>query len=270
MEIPSSAKSCEPSYQDVVSQFPLLNAYSNFLGIFELADNIPRKAVVSSVRAALDELKTLIPWLGYEVVNTGGPGGSGYIAAKPWPAGVVRHDFFVKQCDDLVASFADLAQAGFPVSMLPASILEPWPSLPIPATISPAPVSGMQLSFIQGGVIITICEHHTMVDGTGIHAFRRVLAVLLNGQGIPNHELVAANMNRARVIPLLAEGEPVKDHSHLLPRSPQDPEKGLPPPLPMPARWCVFRISRQAVEAICSLASDRDSRPGFPRSRRSQ
>lgn len=258
MESPRNPKhGSQPHYQDVVSQFPLLNAYTNYLAIFKLDDGIPQASVVSAVRTAFDELKAKVPWLGHHVVNIGsGPGNSGYFTSKPWPADVPRNDFFVKQCAGVVAPFAVMEKTGFPISMIPADVIETWPSLPTPATVSPAPVAALQLNFIQGGLILTITNHHTMMDGTGLLVFRRMLATLMEGKPIPDDEIAAANLDRTRVIPLLTPGETIKDHTHLV-RRPQPPPP--PPASAPPAEWRVFRIPRKAVIEIRSLAGSRES-----------
>ncbi|KAI1389070.1 uncharacterized protein F4822DRAFT_268478 [Hypoxylon trugodes] len=244
-------------YPDVMSQFPVLNSYTNYLAIFKLDDDDSREAVTSAFRVAFDEIKDKIPWIGHEIVNIDSSSSNlGRIIAKPWPIGVSRQDFFVKKYDNIMAPFKALAQANFPASMLPAEDLEPWPSLPTPPAASPAPVCALQLNFIEGGVILTISTNHTMIDGSGIISLRRVLAAVMNGEAIPDNELSILSMDRTRVIPLLAQGEPIKDHSHLLRRAPTTP----PPPLEIPpARWRVFRISREAVEEIKTRARTRDS-----------
>lgn len=263
MESLSSSKNEPQLHQDVVSQFPLLNAYTNYLAIFKLDDSIPQASVVSAFRTAFDELKAKVPWLGHHVENIGsGPGNSGYFASKPWPAHVPRHDFFVKQCADVIAPFAVLEKAGFPVSMIPADVTETWPSLPVPATIRPAPVAALQLNFIQGGLILTVTNHHTMIDGTGLLVFRRMLATLMDGRPIPEDDIAAANLDRTRVIPLLAPGEPIKDHSHLIRRPQQSPPVSASPP--PSAKWRVFRITRKAAVEIRSLAGDRNSPAWIP------
>ncbi|KAI0173027.1 hypothetical protein GGR52DRAFT_547068 [Hypoxylon sp. FL1284] len=201
------------------------------------------------------ELKKKIPWLAHGVVKvSSGPADSGHMTTKPWPVNVPRRDFFAKQLDHAMSPFTDLSEAGFPASMLPAELLEPWTSLPTTSTASLAPVVALQLNFIQGGVILTISTHHSIIDASGIISFRQLLAAVLNDEDISKEELAAANLDRAQVIPLLAPGEPIKNHGHLLRQS----QTISPPTLP-PAIWRVFRISREAVEEIKMRAGVRDS-----------
>ncbi|KAI1098444.1 hypothetical protein F4804DRAFT_350382 [Jackrogersella minutella] len=244
-------------YQDVVSQFPFLNGYSNVVYGFQLASNTSRDAVVAAIQAAVDKLTSQVPWFGYQVEPVSrGPGKSDILKPKPWPADAPVNEIVrVKYCDDLLPPMAQLSRAGVPIGMLDGKILAPWSSLPqYHGIVGPVPVISIQISFIRGGLIITLSAHHTIIDGTGIAQIARLLATVLNGDEIPASYLEQANRDRNRVVPLIPHGHPVKDHSYL-----RRPQGWVPTAPASPPTWCSFKLSVSALATFMELASSSPS-----------
>ncbi|KAI0842744.1 hypothetical protein F5Y06DRAFT_291742 [Hypoxylon sp. FL0890] len=243
----------EDLYQDVVSQFPFLNGYTNLVYGFRLVSDTSRDAIVTAIQAAIAKLTTKIPWLSYQVeVVSRGPGTSDILKLAPWPADSPANNIVhVKECDELMPSMAQLDSAGAPAWMLDGKILAPWPSLPqYHGIVGPVPVIGLQANFIQGGLILNVSAHHTIIDGTGITQLARLLATALNGDEIPASYIDQANRDRSCVVPLIPRGDPVKDHSHL--RRPPD---WVPAAPASPPKWCVFKLPVLALTALMKLAS---------------
>lgn len=198
-------------FQDVISQFPVLNAYTQGILGFQFPAKVDRNTIVSSLESALHTLKEKIPLLGCHVVRE-----NGISKPLPWPQDAPRDPLRIKYCDDKIAPMAQLLRAGAPTKMLDGSILAPWPALPQPSGLTtPQPVFALQANFIKGGLLLCLSTHHNMIDGVGVFGLISCLVNLLNKREIPQSDLDAANLDRRRVVPLIPPGEPIKDHSHL-------------------------------------------------------
>lgn len=241
-------------HQDVISQYPFLNGYTHVLRGFHVADDAStRESVVQALQDAFDKIKSVIPWLTHQVANVGsGPGNTGVFKCMPWPADAPPHDKIrIKDCSDVFLPFDEIVAAGGPISMLDGKHIVPWAGLPLPAGISPLPVVALQANFIKGGLLLIMSFHHNIIDGTGIFQFTDLLETVLNGGEIPAEDIAQANRDRARVIPLLAPDEPIKDHSFLW------REAGLVV-RPPPTEWRLFRLRLSDLPIIKTLASDRE------------
>jgi trichothecene 3-O-acetyltransferase len=245
-------------HRDIISQFPLLNAYTQLLFGFKLPADVDRDAIVASLQNGFDELKAQIPWLGWQVARESAPGD--ILKAVPWPADVPEERIRVKNCDDLIAPMAKLISASVPIHMLDGSVLTPWPALPHPRGLEgPDPVIAMQANFVRGGLILNLSSHHTIIDGTGIYQFLNLLALVMSGKEIPAADLEQANRDRSRVIPLIPRSEPVKNYSHL--RRPPGYTWAAPS---SPLMWCYFKMPVSALARLVKSVKDDPSinKPG--------
>ena len=73
-------------YRDIISQFPLLNAYTQVVVGFKLPSDVDRDGVVAAIQSTFDKLKAQVPWTGWQVARESKPGG--ILKAMPWPADV--------------------------------------------------------------------------------------------------------------------------------------------------------------------------------------
>jgi hypothetical protein len=220
MTKPTVGQSGFNRYQDVIGQFPSLKCYNHGLLVFPLADDISRDEVIASLKAATAKIISQIPWLGDQVIHEGQePGNSGVFKTAPWPIDRPPNTLvYVKDCTDLCPSYETIATAQAPASMLDGRILCPFPGFPLSYRedeIGPAPVAAVQANFIRGGVILNFSNQHNMMDASGMFVFMALLATAMCGQDLPKEIAAAANLDRAKVIPLLDPDEPIRDHSHL-------------------------------------------------------
>ncbi|XXG98167.1 hypothetical protein Hte_004488 [Hypoxylon texense] len=238
-------------YQDVMSQFPFLNGYTNLVLGFQPASDISQAAIVAAVQAGVDKLISEVPWLGWQVLRVPGkPGTSDILKPAPWPADSVNEIVRVKDCKGMVPSLAKLQRAGVPISMLDGKILSSVPSLPQPhGIVGPVPIIALQINFIEGGVILGMSTNHIVIDGTGIAQLARLLAFVMNDVEIPADEVAQANRDRSRVVPLIPRGEPVKDYEHM--RRPID---WIPQPPASPPTWCYFKLPVSGLAALMKTA----------------
>ncbi|KAI1774979.1 hypothetical protein F4818DRAFT_417336 [Hypoxylon cercidicola] len=238
-------------YQDVMSQFPFLNGYTNMVIGFQPASDISQGAIVAAVQAGIDKLVAQVPWMGWQVMRVPGKAGkSDILKPAPWPADSVNEIVRVKDCRGMIPSLAKLQRAGVPIRMLDGKLLSPVPSLPqAHGIVGPVPIIALQINFIEGGVILGMAANHIVIDGTGIAQLARLLAFVMNDAEIPADEVAQANRDRSRVVPLIPRGEPVKDHEHM--RKPVD---WVPQPPASPPTWCYFKLPLLGLAALMKSA----------------
>nr|QNC49735.1 Hfaza1E [Hypoxylon fragiforme] len=247
-------------FQDVVGQFPQLKTYNHACAVFRLADDVTQDTVIATLKGGLEKLISKVPWLGEQVVHEGQEkGNSGVIKTVPLPQGTsVDKLIRVKDCTDICPSYEEIVVKGGPATMLDGNVLCPFPGYPFGydvAKIGFAPVVVIQANFIKGGVILNFSNQHNVMDTSGMFVFIALLTTLLQGKELPQTYIDQANLDRAKVIPLLDPGQPIRDHSHLL-RSSMTPAR--PPPAGLPAspfHWAFFRLSRPAIPQIKAAAS---------------
>ncbi|KUI69404.1 Trichothecene 3-O-acetyltransferase [Cytospora mali] len=239
-------------YQDVMSQFPFLNGYTHFMLGFQLDSDESHNAIVDALKTGVQRVIDKVPWLGGQVACESSPEGTATFRPTAWPEGLPVNEIVrLNICDAKLPPMAELLRTGTPVSVLPASVLTPWPGLPQPHGISgPVPIIAMQANFISGGLILTISCHHNIMDATAIFQFIRLLTVVMKNGEIMPPELDQANRDRRGVIPLIPRGEPVKNFSHL--RRAPDYVQRTPSST---SRWCYFRFPVAAMPRMRKLAS---------------
>ncbi|KAF3766611.1 hypothetical protein M406DRAFT_37368 [Cryphonectria parasitica EP155] len=245
-------------WQDVVGQFPQLKTYNHGLMIFPLNDGISEESVVDELRTALARVVAAVPWLSERVVgHVLDTISSATFNTVPWAENVRgAKQLYVKDLKDACASFETISRAGGPVSLLDGNILCPFPGFPLSydeEKIGPAPVVAVQASLIKGGLILCLSNQHNLMDATGVFAFATLLATAMSPDGIPEHLISQAMIDRSRVIPLLDPGQPVRDHSHYFKKIASSQQNQ---PLSSSAKWCLFRISQRSAAEIEAAASD--------------
>lgn len=260
--IPSAANLADEDLaQDSVSQFPLLNGYTHAIYGFQFKDDFTRDAAINALRTALSTLTEKVPWFGYQMSQI--PGGPpGVFEPTPWSSDYPTNEILrIKDCGDLLAPISQIIRAYAPISMLDGATLTPWPSIPVPHGIQgPVPVMALQANFVRGGMLLNFSLHHMAVDATGILQVGRLLSLALSGKECPQAELEQANRDRRQVVPLIAQGEPLKDQAHL-----RRPVGWTPNPVVSPPKWCYFKVTfanlralRQQGTAEGGMVSDND------------
>ena len=247
-------------YQDVVGQFPILKTYNHGALGFELTDEIRRESIVEALQVATDKLTASFQWLGGAVINEGsGLGNSGLFKPVPWPASASSPNSIVrvKDCADLLPSFADMVKAGAPCSMLDGKTVARYPGFPASYEDSvehPSPIIAIQANFVKGGLLLNFSTQHNVIDASGMMQVIQLFATAMRKDEFPPSAVEQGNRDRTKVIPLIAPGESIRDHSHL-----ERPRNFAAPTPPSPAavpKWAYFRLDRSAVPGIKALASN--------------
>ncbi|KAK4498654.1 hypothetical protein PRZ48_009164 [Zasmidium cellare] len=252
----SIAEPEDDTSSDVMGQWPQLKSYNHGILIFR-DPGYPREMMKTVVQFGAEAIVEQIPWIAEQVVHNGvTKTNSGRYETAPWPEDQPPNELVrFKDCDDLLPSFDELQEAGFPIRMLPADILCPVPGYPETydeSTLYPAPALIVQVNFIRDGVLVTLCNQHNVMDGTGVFTLVQMLGSIVSGQEIPDEDLEQANRDRSTVVPLYPAGCKIRNHDLLL-RQPPAPVM-IPPP-PEPAKWLALRFSKEAAAQVKETAS---------------
>lgn len=248
----------EAQYQDVIGQFPFLNAFSHVVLGFHVDDTVPRESIITGLQKAVDTIALQIPWLAGTVIHENvAPGNSGVFRAAPWPPGKLPNKLLrVKICDDIVLPFQDLVAAWAPISMLDGAVLAPYPGLPqgYQATTSePPPVACFQANFVKGGLLLTCSAQHNMIDATGMLQLYQLLAVAMTDNKLPQKMVDAALLDRTTAIPLLGPNDPpMSDHSHLKRSSTSLATRATSK---ANYKWAYFRLHEDDISTLKTRAS---------------
>lgn len=242
---------------DVLGQFPQLKTYNHGVSLFPLREDLTQEIIVAAMEDATSKILAAIPWLTGQVVHTAGKNGtSGTLHMAPWPKDAAPNTLLkVRDCSDLLPTYAEMLAAEAPFSMLNGDLICPFPGFPLPydtAIIGPAPATMLQVTFVKGGFLLTYSNQHNMVDGTGLFTIITLLSAALRGEPFPDDIIAAANQDPADVVRLLDPYEPMLDHSYLL--------KPDPAPAPVAPRavpkWTYFRFHKDKLPEVKKLAED--------------
>ncbi|KAF5574525.1 trichothecene 3-o-acetyltransferase [Fusarium subglutinans] len=238
-------------FQDVMSQFPALNGHTQLILGFKLPLRTTREAVTDALETALSSLTSQIDWLDGQVTDK-----DGLLLPAPWPKDGPKNEILRrKDCDSVLPAMDDLLRRGVPISELDANIVSPFSGLSAGHKLEPpVPIVALQANFISGGMLLTMCFHHIVMDGTAAFQFIRHLASALEGNQISTDDLLQANRDRRSVVRLLSAAEPIKDYTDL--RRP--PGFTYPQVLSTPA-WCYFKLPVAALKALMKIARTQSS-----------
>ncbi|KAI9376432.1 hypothetical protein BJX61DRAFT_489897 [Aspergillus egyptiacus] len=107
----------------------------------------------------------------------------------------------------------------------------------------------MQVSLLQGGLLLDIAAQHNIIDATGIFYIAHLLSRLMADQPnlIPKADLVLGNCDRINIISLLPPDEPLpKEMSEFIQPYPQTVDRDTLAQF----RWYFFHMSPEAIAAI--------------------
>lgn len=163
-----------PKLDLVYSDVWLPGIYSRRILSFELSDNSSQEKALDCLHRALKSLVDGTPELG------------GLVVALPVDDEANKEDvpwksiqpykgieFRIKDLRNEISSYKELESTGFPVAAFKDDLL-----VPVPVMYQPEPnaVMILQASFIEGGLLLTICLCHSLTDGNGMNAITIALA----------------------------------------------------------------------------------------------
>ncbi|KAL4869562.1 hypothetical protein BDV12DRAFT_196189 [Aspergillus spectabilis] len=250
------------SLQDILGQLPLLKSYTHILLCFSLPDT-QRDPVIEALESATKRLLTSFPFLAGNVVHRDiQPGHSGTFTVEDFTDKDITNEklaqiLHIKDLSDILPPYTALSAARAPPSMLPGSLVAPpRPAFPRVYPESTAPVLEIQVSLLQGGLLLTLAAQHNVIDATGIFYIATCLSRFMNDHPdpIPHADLVVANCDRRKLIPLLRDHEPLPTDLDLftLPPPPR-----LSPEVLKEYTWSMIHFSLENVAAIHAEANRR-------------
>ncbi|OBT73287.1 hypothetical protein VF21_08447 [Pseudogymnoascus sp. 05NY08] len=220
-----------PAYTLVTLGFPIENKSQEAAAIFTL-------------EKAAGEIIQVYPWLAGQVVNEGfGDGSSGTDKV----VGFVH----VKDCTDNCPAYADLVKARAPSSMLDGSILSPAYGFvnSYPRNVVKA-VCIMQANLVKGGILLTICTFHGVMDANGNDQFIRQFASLCHGEVIAEEYIRWGNADADTIVAPLKPGEEPLPMEWIRYPSQLGAEEPSWPPPPSTGTWRTFRFPRASISAL--------------------
>ncbi|KAL3492337.1 hypothetical protein BJX62DRAFT_236368 [Aspergillus germanicus] len=248
------------SFQDILGQLPLLKSYTHILLCFSLLES-HREPALASLQSATKRLIAAFPFLAGHVVHRGTtPGNSGSFTVEYDAGNLPDHSIFtIKDISSLMPAYSTFSAALAPPSMLQGNIVAgPRPAFPKSYSDNePAPVLEIQASLVQGGLLLDIAAQHNIVDATGIFYIANVLSRLIDDKSttpIPQADLVLGNCDRRRLIPLLADNEPLPKNLDL------DIYTGpRPPPIDSEVlsefKWYLLHFTAEVISSIHAEAN---------------
>jgi hypothetical protein len=256
------------------AQPALYRLYTQLAFIFPLPDVKSQSDVALTVTRGLKRLSDGFPWVSGQVINiTPDSGGPPVYKIRPFestPRLTIRN----YEENAIIPTFAQMTDAGFPMSMMGEELWAPCPTLAGPDfdpskqpgnAIDPAPVLLVQLSFIKGGLVLCINMQHNVCDMMGQAAIIGWLSKACSGKCFTEEELEVGNMKRRGWIPFIEEetSDLLADlNDQLLPpwsisnnQQAPTPDVAVPAPLPPECSWTYFSFSSSSLEALKDLAT---------------
>ena len=187
------------------AQPALFKLYTQLAFIFPLSKGQSQSTITSIVARGLELLGKSFPWVAGQVVNINsdpnGPPTYKIRPFEPMPRLVVKN----YEQDELVPTFAQMTDAGFPMSMMGEEIWAPCPTLaslsfdpskPSSNAGDPAPVLLVQLSIIKGGLVLCVNMQHNTCDMMGQAAVIGRLSKACRGEEFTKDDLEIGNIER--------------------------------------------------------------------------
>ncbi|CAM1503534.1 Fc.00g011250.m01.CDS01 [Cosmosporella sp. VM-42] len=218
---------------------------------------MPETAIVDRLAKDLERLSTSLPWVAGQIVNEGASeGNTGVFKIKAFEKSP-RLDVKDLRDDPSAPTMNALRSAKFPISMLDEDVVtnrRTLPGGPGYSSTAPEPVLVLQVTFIVGGLLLSINGHHATMDMTGQGEVIRLLSVACRREEFTSEEVSTGNFARDTVIPFLDDSwKPGPEFEYQIVKAPTTPAPEVTPqpqPNPAKARWANFSFS---IESLASL-----------------
>lgn len=228
---------------------------------FTTVNEAAQQRAISSLSAAADKIVKVIPWLAGQVVIDGltqTESGTYRIIAYPphdGPGKFLR----VKDCRKIkdMPTYADILLEKAPLSMLHGDTFSPhvgFPNIYPPDQVMPVVV--MQANLLEGGIFLTFCGQHNVLDGNANARFIHHFAKICSGQDLLPEEVVTANDGRSNAVPESASDAPFDPLEYLRKPSSLADTPTQWPPIYGKSRWHCFHLPAASVAAFKRIAKE--------------
>lgn len=222
---------------DILGQQPLLNIYTQISWVYSVPDESAHQGIIQTLNDGLERLHNSFPWTAGHVVAEGvaeGQSGTRKIKALADPPRVIVKDL---RHDSAVPTFAEMKQAGYPMSMLDEDTICPRKTIPL-GNDPIGEVFMVQANFIKGGLILSFVGIHSAMDMTGQEQVIALFNKACRGEPFTAEELRIGNMERHNLFPLLDDSyAPGPEIANQI-----NKPSGATPAAPPPCSWvyCLF------------------------------
>lgn len=263
---------------DLIGTQPaLFGLYTQLAFVFHVPQTMLHTTFVSSMLSGLDRLGEAFPWTAGQVVKTSSRlDNTPSHRIQPFESApkLTVKDY---RNDTQLPTFAQMEEAGYPMSMLDESVWAPCPTIASSAFDpskssgmgdNPAPVMLVQLSIIRDGLVLCINMQHNVCDMIGQAAVMGWLSKACRQEEFTQEELDIGNADRRTTIPPLSQEilDVQDDLKHqLLPIEqrpggiaapmPTELEEGAPTPAPPQCSWTYFKFSSASLQELKSIAN---------------
>ncbi|KAF7188763.1 Acyltransferase easC [Pseudocercospora fuligena] len=256
----------DPKLELVYSDVWLPGLYSRRVMVFELPSSSSHEKVIDVITRGLKALVQGTPELGADSIVL--PNASPYDPKLPWRALVKAKgiELVIKDLSKDIPSYKELEAAKFPLSAFRDDLLMPIPG---PIMPEPQPEAKFQLSFIEGGVLLSVCMYHRLTDGNGMNTISKALGELCKQASEQSGDLPPRAVDTDRSVFKKLNGglTDLKDHpaydiddsGAFLPGAHHDeapPEtNGEEPPPPPEFRPHYYHLSHEKAQALKDYGS---------------
>ncbi|RDW91518.1 hypothetical protein BP5796_02683 [Coleophoma crateriformis] len=241
-----------------MGQMPRLSKYMIVALGFALEDG---SDIQSTLYRAANEIVDSFPWLAGQVVVEKAAEDASVSSGTFKIIEYEPHDgkskfVHVKDCKDLCPSYAELVNSRAPASMLDSSIICPeYASASVCQEDAIKPVVMLQANLIKGGLILTVCTHHCVMDANGNEQLILQFASLCRGEELLEEDIRLGNADQSTIVPPLKPGQDLQPlEMYRCPSSLGTPHGVWSPP-PPPALWKTFRFTRSKIAELKHQAS---------------
>ncbi|KAK8008226.1 trichothecene 3-O-acetyltransferase [Apiospora marii] len=183
----------------------LVTIFTQISLCYHMPDASRLPTVVKTLQAGLERLAASFPWLAGQVICEGAAEGiTGVFKIAPLdktPRMVVKD----LSKDSAIPSLEDLRRVGYPMNALDEDMVAPRRTSSGKPGETIAELFQLQVSVIQGGLILTFLGQHQCMDGVGQGQVMRLMSKACRGEGFTEQELRSGNRDPADEIPLLDE-----------------------------------------------------------------
>jgi trichothecene 3-O-acetyltransferase len=143
---------------------------------FSLESEVDHWQVFDELKSALAHTICEFPWICGQVGPEVADPTSGKVEVVDGDGGVHLKFNELTGTDAQFPSFEELKACSFPLSKLSSTDLSPIGVMP---TEQYNPVFAAQANFINGGLLLTVCAHHSVCDATGFHTVLQTWAQMV-------------------------------------------------------------------------------------------
>lgn len=244
---------------EILGKQPVLQIYTQISSIYAVPSPSDRPRITATLRTGLERLTAAFPWIAGQVVDKDTVNKSGEFHIVPYEQVPQLTVVDRSSGHDSLPSLEEMAAAKFPARMLDEDLIAPEWTLPMlnpkRKEDAPFPVFLVQVTFIDGGLILTFNTAHTCFDFIGQAHVQYLLSKACQGEPFTEDEIREGNRSRHDVVPLLDDShnlEAVVGHMIKKPREGDAAARAQPPPK---CTWEYFNFSPESLEALKAEAT---------------